>query len=221
MALILPSLFAADIMHLKRECDSLYEEGFEILHVDMMDGVFVPHIAFGFEQIRNIKNQTKMKFDVHMMVSEPEHHIEKVLETGAEMISVHVEASPHIRHVIDQIKQHGRKAGVVLNPGTSPVVLKPLLNVIDYILVMSINPGRPGQSFIADTIDKIREVKEMIGDREIQIEVDGGIEFDTARLCIDACASMIVVGSYLFADNKANLNKLKTLHNPSVKEDRN
>ncbi|KMY49739.1 ribulose-phosphate 3-epimerase [Peribacillus loiseleuriae] len=211
MKQILPSLFAADLMNLKEECDVLYEEGFQVLHVDMMDGNFVPHIAFGPEQIKNIKKQVKMKLDVHMMVSAPEHKIASVLETGVEMISVHYEATPHVRYVIDQIKQHGRKAGVVINPGTDTSLLKPLLNTIDYILIMSINPGRPNQAFIEETIDRIKEVKEMIGNRTIQIEVDGGIDEHIASKCIEAGASMIVIGSYLFADNKAHLKDLKML----------
>ncbi|MEW4212241.1 ribulose-phosphate 3-epimerase [Priestia megaterium] len=208
---ILPSLFAADLMNLKEECDGLYEEGFQILHVDMMDGNFVPHIAFGPEQIKSIKKQVKMKLDVHMMVSAPEHQIASVLETGAEMISVHYESTPHIRYVIDQIKQHGRKAGVVINPGTDPSLLKPLLNTIDYILIMSINPGRPNQTFITETIDRIREIKALIGSRDIQIEVDGGVDEHIASKCMEAGASMVVIGSYLFADNKAHLKALKNL----------
>jgi ribulose-phosphate 3-epimerase len=152
-----------------------------------------------------------MKLDVHMMVSALEQKISSVLETGAEMISVHYESTPHVRYVIDQIKQHGRKAGVVINPGTDTSLLKPLLNTIDYILIMSINPGRPGQSFIEETIDRIREVKAMVGDRDIQIEVDGGIDEQIAIRCIEAGASMIVIGSYLFTDNKAHLKNLKRL----------
>jgi ribulose-phosphate 3-epimerase len=208
---ILPSLFAADLMNLQEECDVLCEEGFQTLHVDMMDGNFVPHIAFGPEQIKSIKKQVKMKLDVHMMVSAPEHQIISVLETGAEMISIHYESTPHVRYVIDQIKQHGRKAGVVINPGTDTSLLKPLLNTIDYILIMSINPGRSNQAFIEDTIDRIKEVKAIIGNRDIQIEVDGGIDEHIARKCIEAGASMIVIGSYLFADNKAHLKDLKML----------
>ncbi|MDK2919943.1 MAG: ribulose-phosphate 3-epimerase [Candidatus Petromonas sp.] len=208
---ILPSVFAADLMNLKEECDFLYEKGFKVLHVDMMDGNFVPHIAFGSAQIKSIKKQVKMKLDVHMMVSALEQKISSVLETGAEMISVHYESTPHVRYVIDQIKQHGRKAGVVINPGTDTSLLKPLLNTIDYILIMSINPGRPGQSFIEETIDRIREVKAMVGDRDIQIEVDGGIDEQIAIRCIEAGASMIVIGSYLFTDNKAHLKNLKRL----------
>ncbi|MBS4210474.1 ribulose-phosphate 3-epimerase [Bacillus sp. FJAT-50079] len=213
MSLILPSLFAANIMDLKNECDALYEEGFEVLHVDMMDGNFVPHIAFGPEQIKQIKKQVKMKLDVHMMVSSPEHQIASVLETGAEMISVHYESTPHVRYVIDQIKQHDRKAGIVINPGTDTSLLKPFLNTVDYILVMSINPGRPGQTFMEETIDRIKELKAMIGERDIQIEVDGGIDEVTASKCIEAGASMIVIGSYLFADQKANVKSLKMLEN--------
>lgn len=221
MSLILPSLFAADVMNLKKECDMLYEEGFQLLHVDMMDGNFVHHIAFGSEQIKNIKKQVNMKLDVHMMVAYPEHQIASVLETGAEMISVHYEATPQVRYVLDQIKQHGRKAGIVINPGTDTSLLKPFLNTVDYILIMSVNPGRPNQVFIGEAIERIREVKAMIGNRNIQIEVDGGIDDCTARKCIEAGASMIVVGSFLFAENKAHLKKLKMLENNHGKVDEN
>lgn len=211
MTYILPSLFGADLLNLQQDCDVLVEEGFPILHVDMMDGNFVPHIAFGPEQIKGIKKKVNMKFDVHMMVSFPERQIASVLETGAEMISVHYESTPHVRFVLDQIKQHGREAGVVINPGTDVSLLKPLLNTVDYVLIMSINPGRPKQTFIEETIDRIRELKELIGDRNIQIEVDGGVDEDIARRCIAAGASLIVIGSYLFANNKANLKNLKEL----------
>lgn len=208
---ILPSLFAADLMKLQEECDQLYEEGFEILHVDMMDGSFVPHIAFGAEQIKNIKKQTKMIFDVHLMVSNPEYQIQSVLDTGAEMISVHYESTPHVRYVLDQIKDNGRKAGVVINPGTDTSLLKPFLKLIDYILIMSINPGRPNQTFMKEVVGRIREVKAMIAGKDIQIQVDGGINEQTAEECIEAGASLIVIGSDLFRNNKANLKTLKML----------
>ncbi|QNR69706.1 ribulose-phosphate 3-epimerase [Paenibacillus peoriae] len=220
MNLILPSIFAADLMNLKSECDVLYEEGFQVLHVDMMDGNFVPHIAFGPEQIKNIKKQVNMKLDVHMMVSAPEQHIASVLDTGAEMISVHYESTPHIRFVIDQIKQHGRKAGIVINPGTDTFLLKPFLNIIDYVLVMSINPGRPNQVFMEETIDRIRELKVMIGQRDIQIEVDGGVDESIASQCIEAGASLVVIGSYLFSNNKAHVKNLKSLEHRERKDER-
>jgi ribulose-phosphate 3-epimerase len=210
MKTIVPSLFAADVMNLKNECDLLYESGFRILHVDMMDGHFVPHIAFGPEQVKRIKEQTDMTLDVHMMVSLPENKIDAVLDTGAEMISVHVESTPHVRYVIDQIKAGGRKVGVAINPGTDTSALRPLIHIVDYVLIMSINPGRPHQTFIHETFYRVKEVRELIGERDIEIEVDGGIDDVAAKTCFDMGASMVIIGNYLFSNYQASLEKLRT-----------
>ncbi|WP_152654548.1 ribulose-phosphate 3-epimerase [Oceanobacillus sp. CFH 90083] len=208
---ILPSLFAANIMNLQQTCKDLEAEGFKKLHVDMMDGQFVPHIAFGTEQIKHVKQAVNMELDVHLMVEEPEQKITELIEIGVEMISVHMESTPHIRFVLEEIKKSGRKAGVVLNPGTDTTLIKPLLNTVDYVLLMSINPGRPNQKFIEETIDRIKEVKELIGARNIDIEVDGSVNDTIAKKCIGTGASMIVIGSYLFADNQKNFTQLKRL----------
>lgn len=208
---ILPSLFAADIMNLQQTCKDLETEGFKKLHVDMMDGQFVPHIAFGTEQIKQVKQAVNMELDVHLMVKNPEQKIAELIEMGAEMISVHIESTPHIHFVLEEIKKGGRKAGVVLNPGTDTSLIKPLLNTIDYVLLMSINPGRSNQKFIEETIDRIKEVNELIGSRNIEIEVDGSVNASTAKKCIDAGASIIVIGSYLFVDNQQNFSVLKQL----------
>ena len=198
MAKILPSIFGADILRLKDEIHFLEEEQTEILHVDLMDGTYVSNIAFGPNQIAAMKKASSMIFDVHMMLANPERHIDDVINTGAEMISVHYESTPHVHYIIQKIKKAGRKAGVVLNPGTPESVIEYLLDDIDYILLMTINPGQPGQTFIHKSLEKIRNTKKMISGRDIQIEVDGGVNLDNVKQVKEAVADLIVVGGALF-----------------------
>ncbi|MGN1377788.1 MAG: ribulose-phosphate 3-epimerase [Dorea sp.] len=210
MAIILPSIFGADILRLKDEITFLESENTSILHVDMMDGNFVSNIAFGPNQIAAMKKASQMIFDVHMMVKNPKDHLDDVIATGAEMISVHYESTPHIHNMVQRIRKAGRKAGVVLNPGTPESVLEYLLDDIDYVLIMTINPGTPGQSFLPKSLEKIRNLKKMIGEREIQIEVDGGINDKNVALVKEAGADLIVVGGYLFgADPRASYDTLR------------
>lgn len=204
MAEILPSIFGADILHLKEELEFLENENTNILHVDMMDGNYVSNIAFGPNQIAAMKKASRMIFDVHMMVDHPKDHLDDVIATGAEMISVHYESTPHIHNMVQRIKKAGRKAGVVLNPGTPISVLEYLLDDIDYVLIMTINPGTPGQTFIEKSLEKIRNLKEMIGERPIQIEVDGGVNDSIAGKVKAAGAELIVVGGYLFGGNPSD-----------------
>ncbi|EKP9104114.1 ribulose-phosphate 3-epimerase [Escherichia coli] len=198
MAKILPSIFGADILRLKDEIHFLEEEQTEILHVDLMDGTYVSNIAFGPNQIAAMKKASSMIFDVHMMLANPERHIDDVINTGAEMISVHYESTPHVHYIIQKIKKAGRKAGVVLNPGTPEFVIEYLLDDIDYILLMTINPGQPGQTFIHKSLEKIRNTKKMISARDIQIQVDGGVNLDNVKQVKEAGADLIVVGGALF-----------------------
>ncbi|EEW8592857.1 ribulose-phosphate 3-epimerase [Escherichia coli] len=198
MAKILPSIFGADILRLKDEIHFLEEEQTEILHVDLMDGTYVSNIAFGPNQIAAMKKASSMIFDVHMMLANPERHIDDVINTGAEMISVHYESTPHVHYIIQKIKKAGRKAGVVLNLGTPGSVIEYLLDDIDYILLMTINPGQPGQTFIHKGLEKIRNTKKMISGRDIQIEVDGGVNLDNVKQVKEAGADLIVVGGALF-----------------------
>lgn len=198
MAKISPSIFGADILRLKDEIHFLEEEQTEILHVDLMDGTYVSNIAFGPNQIAAMKKASSMSFDVHMMLANPERHIDDVINTGAEMISVHYESTPHVHYIIQKIKKAGRKAGVVLNPGTPESVIEYLLDDIDYILLMTINPGQPGQTFIHKSLEKIRNTKKMISARDIQIEVDGGVNLDNVKQVKEAGADLIVVGGALF-----------------------
>lgn len=212
MAQILPSIFGANILSLQDELRFLEEENTEILHIDLMDGTFVNNIAFGPNQIAAMKKASKMTFDVHMMLANPERHIDDVINTGAEMISVHYESTPHVHFILQKIKKAGRKAGVVINPGTPESILEYLLDDIDYILIMTINPGQPGQTFIEKSLEKIRKTREMIAGRHIQIEVDGGVNLEIAKKVQEAGADLIVVGGALFNDNpKASYQALKSV----------
>ncbi|EKN3755255.1 ribulose-phosphate 3-epimerase [Yersinia enterocolitica] len=212
MAQILPSIFGANILSLQDELHFLEDENTEILHVDLMDGTFVNNIAFGPNQISAMKKASKMTFDVHMMLANPERHIDDVINTGAEMISVHYESTPHVHFILQKIKKAGRKAGVVINPGTPESVLEYLLDDIDYILIMTINPGQPGQTFIEKSLEKIKKTREMIAGRHIQIEVDGGVNLEIAKKVQEAGADLIVVGGALFNDNpKASYQALKSV----------
>jgi len=210
MAQILPSVFGANILHLQDEINFLERENTKILHVDLMDGTYVSNIAFGPNQIAALKKASVMTFDVHMMLANPEKHIDDVIKTGAEMISVHYESTPHVHYILQKIKKAGRKAGVVLNPGTPENILQYLLDDIDYILIMTINPGQPGQIFIDKSLEKIKNTKIMIGNRNIKIEVDGGVNIEIAKKVKEAGADLIVVGGALFNDNpKASYQALK------------
>ncbi|EBS2672918.1 ribulose-phosphate 3-epimerase [Salmonella enterica subsp. enterica serovar Infantis] len=200
MAQILPSVFGANILRLQEEIQFLETEKTEILHVDLMDGTYVSNIAFGPNQIAAMKKASSMTFDVHMMLANPERHIDDVIKTGAEMISVHYESTPHVHYIIQKIKKAGRKAGVVLNPGTPEHVIEYLLDDIDYVLIMTINPGQPGQTFIEKSLEKIRNTKKMVAGRNIQIEVDGGVNAEIAKKVKEAGAYLIVVGGALFND---------------------
>lgn len=214
MAQILPSIFGANIMSLQEEINFLEDNKTQILHVDMMDGNFVSNIAFGPNQIKAMKDNSTMVFDVHMMVENPKDHIDDVIDTGSEMISVHYESTPHIHSILQKIKKAGRQAGVVINPGTPETVLEYLLDDIDYILIMTINPGQPGQSFIEKSFEKIQNTKKLIGNRNIKIEVDGGVNERIASDCSDAGADLIVVGGALFSGDKVkNYKELKKVVN--------
>ncbi|EHY0417225.1 ribulose-phosphate 3-epimerase [Listeria monocytogenes] len=209
MAKIVPSVFGADIGRINEQLQVLEKNDIDLLHVDMMDGSFVPNIAFGPDQIKMMKKGTKLQFDVHMMVYEPDRYIPRLVEAGAHMITVHQEATTHLHRTIQLIKSYGVRAGVVLNPGTPPSTLEYVLDDIDCILLMTVNPGLGGQKFFQSSLEKIRKTKAYFGNRPIQIEVDGGVNDELAKECTLAGADLIVVGSYLFeGDIEANLEKL-------------
>src|SRR4051812_43437228 len=201
MPIIAPSLLAADFLRLQDVCDLVNESEADWFHLDVMDGRFVPNISFGLPVIQQLSKVAQKPCDVHLMIWEPEKYAEAFKKAGADMLTVHLEACPHLHRNIQQIKSLGMKAGVALNPHTPPEALKEILQDIDLVLVMSVNPGFGGQSFIPHSLQKIREVKRMITERglHINIQVDGGITLDNAAMIVNAGADVLVAGNTVFS----------------------
>lgn len=197
---ILPSILSADFAHLADEIRAVEEAGATMLHVDVMDGHFVPNITIGPPVIECIRKATSLPLDVHLMITEPERYLRNFVAAGANSISVQVEATKHLDRTIQMIKNENRNAGVVLNPATPLSMVEEILESVDHVLIMSVNPGFGGQKFIEYSLDKIVRLKEMIDEAELdcRIEVDGGIESSNLREVLEAGADMIVVGSHIF-----------------------
>ena len=215
MALIAPSLLAADFLQLQNACNMLNESQADWFHLDIMDGRFVPNISYGPMLVNFFRKTTKKICDVHLMIEEPERYAQAFKEAGADILTVHYEASTHLHRNIQQIKSMGMKAGVALNPHTPVELLKDILQDIDIVLLMSVNPGFGGQSFIPHTINKIKRMREMIDEQllNVTIEIDGGVTLENAKLIIDAGADVLVAGSTVFkaADPVATIAALKAI----------
>ena len=195
-----PSLLSADFCHLGEELDFINDSEADMLHIDMMDGVFVPNISFGFPVLKYVKERCKKPLDVHLMIVEPQKFINEVRETGAEVMTVHYEACVHLNRVVQQIHNAGMKAGVSINPATPVCLLKDILAEVDLVLLMSVNPGFGGQKFIPGTIQKVKELRELIAatGSNALIEVDGGVNDQTGAQLARAGADIAVAGNYVF-----------------------
>jgi ribulose-phosphate 3-epimerase len=193
---IAPSILSSDFSRLGEEITAVVESGADLIHVDVMDGQFVPNITMGPAIVASLRSVSEVPLDVHLMIDQPERYVEDFANAGADIITFHVEATKHPHRLIHQIKDLGCKAGIALNPSTSQDEIEYLVDDLDLVLVMTVNPGFSGQSFIPEMVEKIRNVRAMMGDRDV--EVDGGIDNQNANLVTEAGANILVSGSYLF-----------------------
>ena len=212
MKKILPSILSADFANLERDVRELEQIGIDMFHIDVMDGNFVPNISFGFPIIEAIRTKTDKIFDCHLMIARPEEYVERFCNAGCDMVSFHIEATNHADRVIQIIKNSGKKAGIVLNPQTPIESVKYLLPKLDYVLIMTVNPGFGGQKFIPEMLEKIEELAKIREEKgySFLIQVDGGVNIETSKLCRDKGANLLVCGSFLFGaeDKEKTLGEL-------------
>ncbi len=213
--IVAPSILASDFANLQKEVTMINDSAADWIHVDIMDGVFVPNISIGLPVVHAVKKHARKPLDVHLMIVQPERYIEAFREAGAAIISVHAEACTHLHRTIEQIKATGAKAGVALNPHTPVSVLSEVISDIDLVCVMSVNPGFGGQKFISNTYNKIRELSAMIlkKNAKVDIEIDGGVNEENAKSLIGAGATVLVAGNFVFSsvDPLQTISKLKAI----------
>lgn len=212
--LISPSILTADFLHLEREIEMVNASEADLLHLDIMDGVFVPNLTFGFPVIRQIKSVADKPLDVHLMIVNPERYLEAYRDAGADWLTVHYETCPHLHRTIQNISELGMKPAVSLNPHTDVSLLEPILGDLNMVLIMTVNPGFGGQKFIPASYDKIRKLKKMItdGGHDTLIQIDGGVTVENISGLIDAGVDVFVVGNTIFSDEEP-LEVIQTLKN--------
>ncbi|AKZ49779.1 TPA: ribulose-phosphate 3-epimerase [Streptococcus pyogenes] len=214
---IAPSILAADYANFASELARIEETDAEYVHIDIMDGQFVPNISFGADVVASMRKHSKLVFDCHLMVVDPERYVEAFAQAGADIMTIHTESTRHIHRVLQKIKAAGMKAGVVINPGTPATALEPLLDLVDQVLIMTVNPGFGGQAFIPECLEKVATVAKWRDEKGLSfdIEVDGGVDNKTIRACYEAGANVFVAGSYLFkaSDLVSQVQTLRTALN--------
>ncbi|WP_456397013.1 ribulose-phosphate 3-epimerase [Desulfurobacterium sp.] len=214
MALLAPSILSADFSNLQKDIKEVVAAGADLIHIDVMDGRFVPNITIGPCVVESIREVTNVPFDVHLMIVEPERYIKDFVSAGADWISVHVEAAVHLHRTVSIIKEFDKKAGVVLNPATPVFFIEDILPFVDFVLIMSVNPGFGGQKFIPETLEKIRKLKKWREEKGLNflIEIDGGVKLNNISEIISAGVDIAVAGSAIFKGNiKENIRKFKQL----------